>query len=106
MRGKIEALPKWAQDEIARLERKVEHWHKKATAGPEDSDVFVVNFGAEDQPLGLARLLRFEVDNGSFYVEPGSDHLRVSLRPHPTRPSNYISVRPVLSNVVEIWPVG
>lgn len=59
-------LPKWARDELDRLERTVDWWKAKATAGPDESDTFVDEItmsGAdpafEGRPLGIQPTVRF-----------------------------------------------
>lgn len=60
--GKRENLPKWAQLEITRLEGAVEDWKVKATAGPENSNTFVRNFGHDDTPLGDSPRVVFKME--------------------------------------------
>lgn len=53
-------LPKWAQQEIDRLERNVEYWKARATAGPNNSNTFVRNSHHDDDtPLGAGPIVRF-----------------------------------------------
>ena len=55
----ITKLPKWAQQEITRLERSVEHWKAVASVGPEDSTVFADAFSAAPRPLGEDPVIQF-----------------------------------------------
>jgi hypothetical protein len=76
----IATLPKWAQNEIARLESDVEHWKVKATAGPANSDTFVTNYKA-DKPLGSSPQIKFQVgENNHQCIEAKivNGELRVS----------------------------
>jgi hypothetical protein len=61
-------LPKWAQQYmcqyIHKLEQDVEYWKHAATAGPEESDTFIVQHGgASDTPLGTGVTVRFKLGN-------------------------------------------
>jgi hypothetical protein len=52
MRGNIDNLPKFAQDEIRRLRKEVEHWKKEASLGPENSLAFANSYSDAPVPLG------------------------------------------------------
>lgn len=103
-RGNREALPKWARDELARLERDLEWWQAKATAGPDDSDTFVQELtldmgtaeGHDGRPLGRRPTIRFGPRADRLAVEAtrrddGSVEVRV--------PDGQLAFYPVGSNI-------
>lgn len=73
MKGDVTKLPKWAQREIGRLERDVEHLKGQLSAGPEDSDTFANAFSAARRPLGAQTDIEFVLANGKIRarIEPG-----------------------------------
>lgn len=76
----ITKLPQWAQQHIRTLEHNVEHWKKKATAGPEDSNTFIRNYIADDTPLGDSPRIAFRPGGDEFTVYIVNDYLRVEAR--------------------------
>lgn len=59
----VTKLPKWAQDEIARLTGNVAYWKQKAEAGPENADTFVdSHFDSPGKPLGQSPRISFRLD--------------------------------------------
>lgn len=55
-----EALPKWAQQEIGRLERDLESARAKLRVGPEDSDTFAdATLSELARPLGKGARIEF-----------------------------------------------
>lgn len=89
-------LPKWAQSEIERLERNVEYWQKRATAGPEDSDTFARNVGneADDTPLGRERMIRFQMGSEWWqYIDVRKEDARLVIQANAM-----IKILPAASN--------
>jgi hypothetical protein len=69
LRGRdLSRLPKWAQDEIERLQRDLGYAQAKLAEGLEDSDTFADPYGAVMRSLGSGPLIRFggEGHEGTF----------------------------------------
>lgn len=62
MQGNLDRLPKWAKDEILRLEANVEHWQAKASVGPDDTNVFVDPYSDAPKPLHRRAHVRWTFD--------------------------------------------
>ena len=60
-------LPKWAQDEMARLRRAADDWKTRANVGPEDSDTFTWGYPEPGKPLGRGTNIQFHRGDGSHY---------------------------------------
>ncbi len=56
-------LPKWAQDELTRLESDVARWKAKYEAGPADSDTFADDYLSR-RPLGTGERIVFVIEPG------------------------------------------
>jgi hypothetical protein len=99
MRGNIERLPKWAQDELARLDREVAYLKGKLAVGPEDSDTFADPFASAPRPLGRGTRIRFtpkDAERAHFDVTLQDDG---SLEVH----ADYmLAVIPQASNMIEL----
>jgi len=78
MRGKIENLPKFAQDEIRRLEREVAYWQGVASIGPENSRAFANPYSDAPQPLGSDPHVQFITVPGEEGTRRGK--IKVCLR--------------------------
>lgn len=61
MSGDVSKLPKWAQREIASLERQVFEWKALALDGPGDTDTSVRSLMGEMKPLERGARVRFQV---------------------------------------------
>ncbi len=72
--GAFERLPKWAQQEITRLNANVEYWKARATVGPENSDTFLDPYGDPPTPLGKRPVVEFHLGPDRF-----NDRIRVNV---------------------------
>ena len=96
-------LPVWAQREIERLERDIEHYKGVLSHGPEDSRVFADPFSSAPRPLGPNPLIEFRVGDDSI-----SDRIRVRLEDRNDDTRIYVSggtrmfIYPLAGNSVEI----
>lgn len=102
-------LPKYAQDEFLALNREIERLTKITEGGPDDSNTAIVRWtrsaSVSRQPLEPGARVQFTPDLyvPDLYVEVYVDANRgVVAR---SGGSNYLSVRPRSSNVVELRPV-
>lgn len=90
-------LPKWAQQELTRLERNLEHAKSKLAQGPENSRVFADPYSDTPRPLGDAHI--------EFRVGPGIGQ-KFSVRIEGTdlyvMGSDGLAVFPEASNVVRV----
>lgn len=68
MRGNFDNLPKWAKQEIARLERDVEHYKETLRVGPEDSNTFANPYSGAPTPLGKDTIILFQAPAGDIRV--------------------------------------
>lgn len=101
MPNDLTKLPKWAQQEIDRLQRNVEHWKAKATAGPDTSDTWIEHHAGRT-PLGTNVHVVFTLPGGHELMAYREGHeLRVSGDGH-----NAIAVVPQASNVVKVRPAA
>ena len=102
MRGDITKLPKWAQAEIERLERSVEHWKAAASVGPENSTVFADAYSDAPRPLGEDPVIQFSKCGMGFAdirisrVKPGSNVLDISCT------EGTLEVSPQSGNVIRV----
>ena len=102
MRGDATKLPKWAQAEIARLERSVAYWQAKASEGPEDSTVFLDDFSDAPRPLGEDPIITFKrcgmglADIRVSRMKPGSNVLDISCT------EGTLEVTPQSGNVIRV----
>lgn len=105
IKGDIKKLPKWVQDEIARLVGEVAYWKGKATkveAG--ETNVRYSHGFMEWSPLAPGSLVRFTLGPGGREIEcsigdeVGGLCLRVSGLTYPLR------IHPIASNVIHIYP--
>lgn len=93
-------LPKWAQQELSRLERDLEHFQAKLREGPEDSNTFADPYGDAPRPLGASPVIEFRVGNGRFRVAVEADRGvfgRISV--NGDQP---VSIKPGASNSFEV----
>jgi hypothetical protein len=96
-----ESLPKWAQQELHRLERDLESWRSRATAGPEDSDTFLWGGGIggeHDKPLGRRAQILFRFGkrwHDEFQVQLKGEELWING-------GDGLAVLPHSSNVVKL----
>ena len=91
-------LPKWAQQEIDRLERDLVSAYEKLSIGPQDSNTFADIYSSAPRPLGKSPNIDFvfgEKWSQKFQARLEGDTLRVSG-------GNSIAVFPQSSNVVSI----
>lgn len=103
MRGDVTKLPKWARQEIERLERDLANANAKLSAGPEDSDTFADAYSRQAQrPLGKGTVVEFR------FGEHWGQKFRARLEDGRLKVSggNSIAVHPRASNVVEIAVVA
>jgi hypothetical protein len=95
-------LPKWAQQDLERLERDLAHAQNKLTAGPEDSNTFADPYADAPRPLGKGAIIEFSLGErsrirtriehdhkGNAYVEVNGDDL-LTVEP---RSGNAIRIR-------------
>ena len=75
--SRLEKLPKWAQDEISRLERDLAYWQERASIGPDESNTFAHPYSEFPTPLGMDAQIEFR----SRGPGPGKK-LRVMLDSH------------------------
>lgn len=52
-------LPKWAQQELGRLERDLEHAQARLAEGPENSNTFADPYADSPRPLGEGTLIEY-----------------------------------------------
>lgn len=81
----FDRLPKWAQSRIEVLERDVEWWTEKATAGPENSDTFVRQAYDKVQPLGDSPRIEYR------FSEKAMDSIEAHLVIYDGKPALRIS---------------
>lgn len=99
---RFERLPKWAQQEIERLQRSVEWWQQQASVGPEDSTVFAEPHSDAPRPLGTDPVVRFQnpLDPQSMLdvmrMKPGSAVLEIRSN------QGAIEVSPQSGNVIRV----
>lgn len=60
----FDRLPKWAQQHITNLERRVARLESAASVGPEDSDTFAAVTHELEKPLGAGTRIRFDLPGG------------------------------------------
>ena len=92
-------LPKWAQNELARLERDLEYTRAKLAQAPDDSRVFANPYSDAPQPLGDADV-EFRVnDHDKFKV--GLDDVRDGTV-LTVYGGDTLQIEPQASNVVRV----
>ena len=98
MRGDVTKLPKWAQQEIGRLERDLEDARRRLSEGPMDSNTFADPYSESPRPLGRDTLIEFRAG------ETFGERFRVYLRDGVLEVGggDGVAVLPRASNVVEI----
>lgn len=104
-RGKIESLPKWAQQRIEALQRDVEYWRGRWNEGPEDSNTFSVHgFGGDSKPLGNSPDIEFVPPSAPLQHFKSTLDARLESDGRVRVSSTYggIVVEPGASNVVYI----
>ena len=91
MSGDRAKLPKWAQQELQRLEQDLAHAEEKLAAGPEDSNTFADPYADAARPLGRDTTVEFRfgpetsekiqvrIDGDKLYVY-GGDSLAIAPR--------------------------
>lgn len=91
-------LPKWAQQELYRLERDLESAYARLAEGPENSNTFADPYAKAPRALGDSPMIEFRFGTKwgeKFQVRLEDDHLVISggssLAIHP-RSSNGINV--------------
>jgi hypothetical protein len=95
-------LPKWAQREIERLTRDVEHYKARLEVGPEDSDTFASPYSDAATPLGVGTVIEFRFGerwDAKIMARLEGDRLIVSG-------GSRIAVFPNASNVVEVGVIA
>lgn len=66
--SRVAGLPKWAQQEMERLQQNADYWEARATVGPDDSDTFAfsspryTSLGQEPKPLGRGERIFFHLN--------------------------------------------
>lgn len=99
-------LPKWAQQEIERLQHDLEWAKGKLTAGPEDSDTFA-NPYSDATPLGKGTIIAFHTDEkGSYFNVRMRENGELDIHYSPRGGAQAIGVVPSASNSVRLRPVG
>lgn len=97
-------LPKWAAAYMQQLEREVEFWKEKATAGPADTDTRVI-LGLNDSiPLDKGAQVRFQLQDVPWY----GGHIDVRVTSHKTlqvMSPDGVRIRPIASNAFEVESV-
>ena len=63
---RIAKLPKWARQEIERLEKNVAHYVAQLTAGDGDSDTFANPYSTAKRPLGRGTTIEFVLGQDRF----------------------------------------
>lgn len=94
----ISKLPKWAQNEIERLQHNLDSAHKRLAAGPEDSDTFADPYYDTPRPLGCGTAIEFRVGpdwNQKFQARLIGEKLQI-------HGGDTIVVLPHASNVVSL----
>ena len=104
-------LPKWAQDEIQRLENSNAYLRKKLEAGPEDSNTFVQSHTHPSTPLGESPTIRFVLSDEDEWIdievtptESSLSELTVRCNSNSGR-TGRIAVLPVVSKVIIVRAV-
>ena len=64
MTGDITKLPKWAQQEIKRLNQDLAYYRSKLQVGPDDSNTFADPYSDARRPLGHDTTIEFVLTNG------------------------------------------
>jgi hypothetical protein len=59
--GRVSRLPKWARDEIRRLESNLEQAYAKLNTGPEDSNTVADAYSPTRRPLGKDASIEFSL---------------------------------------------
>jgi hypothetical protein len=101
----MDSLPKWARDEIGRLDREVAHLRETLATGPEDSDTFADPYSDSPRPLGRGTAVEFQLTGDrpgqKALAKMGADNSgRRFLEVHG---GDSMIVRPVASNVVRLY---
>lgn len=102
--GKRENLPKWAQEEIQDLERRVVDLQKERSVGPENSNTFLEGAGhirSLDTPLGTDVRIRFEVGPREGFLCSVVDN-RILQITDVGLGLRSISIEPVASNRINV----
>lgn len=63
---RLASLPKWARQEIERLQRNEEHYVAQLAAGPEDSDTFADPYSEARRPLGRGTTIQFVLGQNKY----------------------------------------
>jgi len=95
---KFDKLPKWAQREIERLQRDLEHAKARLATGPEDSRVFADPYNDTPRPLGHDTTIDFR------FSDSWHDRLTVRIEGNGVRlmGGSRLVITPEASNVVHI----
>jgi hypothetical protein len=94
-------LPKWARQEIERLQRDLEYAHERLEAGPDDSRVFAEPYSDHPRPLGHDAHIAFVPEGGGSII---GDGFKVSIVADGIEVygGDSLSIYPRSSNVVLI----
>ena len=94
-------LPKWAQQELRRLEADLRDAHARLGAGPDDSDTFADPYADAPRPLGKGTTVEFRTGPNRFgdrvLVSVGKDRVRI-------HGGDSLHIYPSASNVIEVKP--
>src|SRR5579872_5677056 len=109
-RDRIAKLPVWAQDEIYRLERKLEEMTahaEKLSAGPEDSNVRIRDYVYADRPLGRNVPVDFMLPDGYVQVSHSKhDDDALEIKVVGSGRKHSVSVTPQTSNSFKVRLAG
>lgn len=91
-----EKLPKWAQYEIKKLERKIESLEEQVSANDDEDSLIAWNASMKKHGLPSHARVSFKLDNGEVSVNIYDGVIRV------TGNMNSLLVRPRASNAIEL----
>lgn len=70
-------LPRWAQQELDRLRRNLDHAKASRGEGPEGADTFIRDSADGDQPVAKGQTIRFQTGTGIFDARPCEHGLEI-----------------------------
>lgn len=103
---RIAKLPKWARQEIERLEKNVAHYIAQLVAGDEDSDTFANPHSTAKRPLGRGTSIEFVLGQDKrghdLAIRVRTESLRDGTAMLDVSGSDGLNVLPRASNRIEI----
>ena len=92
----VTKLPRWAQSRIQKLERDVDYYQRKLSAGPENSDTFADAYSDARRPLGPGTIVEFRLPEGRVRIRT-DEHGYLDVNG-----DDRIQIEPQASNAVRV----